>query len=83
MKVTDNHLSVIRDMGAAYLATHGFTFADVATGADAWNVLHRSGAYRAIGDEYPSGYADYADAHLKTALAALMPNAVFRDSYRY
>jgi hypothetical protein len=78
MKVTANHLAVIRDKGAAYLAEHGYTFADVVIGRDAWNVLHQSGAYRAIGDDFVGGYPDYNDAHLQTALKALMPNAVFR-----
>ena len=83
MKVLDSHLAIIRDMGAAFLARHGFTFEDVKTGRDAWTVLHRSGAYSAIGDEFVGGYPDYKDAHLQTALKALMPNAVFGDKARY
>jgi len=78
MKVTPNHIAIIRDMGAAYLAKYGYTFADVAIGRDAWNVLYDSGAYRAIGDEFVGGYPDYNDSHLQTALKSLMPNAVFR-----
>lgn len=83
MKVTDNHLAIIRDMGAAYLAKHGYTFSDVKLGSDAWNVLHRSGAYSAIGSEYVGGYPDYKDAHFQTALKAIMPNAVFNDKCHY
>lgn len=78
MKVTAEHLSTIRSMGADYLAKHGYTFADVVLGRDAWNVLHQSGAYRAIGDDFVGGYPDYNDAHLQTALKAIMPNAAFR-----
>ena len=78
MKVTPNHLAVIRDMGAAYLAKYGYTFADVVIGRDAWDVLHDSGAYTALGADCIGGYTDYNDAHLQTALKALMPNAVFR-----
>lgn len=78
MKVTPNHLAIIRNMGADYLAKYGYTFADVTIGRDAWDVLHDSGAYRAIGDEFVGGYPDYNDAHLQTALKALMPNAAFR-----
>jgi len=81
MKVTADHLNLIRDMGAAYLAPKGYTLDDVQLGSDAWNVLHYSGAYKALGAEHPSGYADYNDAHLKTALAAVMPNAVFKTKY--
>ena len=83
MKITDNHLATIRDMGAAYLAKHGHTFADVKLGRDAWNVLHQSGAYGAIGDDFVGGYPDYKDAHFQTALKAIMPNATFKDACRY
>lgn len=83
MKVTAAHKAIIADLGEKYLARHGYTFADVVTGVDAWNVLHNSGAYRAIGDEYSSGYAEYSDGHLQTALQSIMPNAVFRDAKRY
>lgn len=83
MKVSDNHLAIIRDMGADFLAKHGYTFADVKTGSDAWTVLHRSGAYGAIGEDFIGGYPGYKDAHLQTALKAVMPNAVFKDTCRY
>jgi hypothetical protein len=78
MKVTANDLAIIRDKGAAYLAEHGYTFADVVLGRDAWNVLHQSGAYMSLTQQTPGGYPDYNDVHLQTALKALMPNAVFR-----
>ena len=83
MKVSDKHLTIIRDMGAAYLAKHGYTFDDVKLGQDAWSVLHRSGAYRSIGDDFVGGYPDYKDAHFQTALKAIMPNATFKDTCRY
>jgi len=83
MKITDNHLAVIRNMGADYLAKHGYTFADVMLGRDAWNVLHQSGAYMAIGEDFVGGYPDYKDAHFQTALKAIMPNVIFRDTARY
>ena len=83
MKVTEKHLNLIRDMGAAFLAARGYTFADIVTGRDAWSVLHQSGAYRAIGDDFVGGYPDYKDAHLQTALAHVMPNAVFKDAKVY
>ena len=83
MKVSTTHLNLIRDMADAYLARNGYTLESVTTGSDAWAVLHKSGAYGAIGDEHFSGYPDYSGAHLKTALASIMPNAVFTSNYAY
>jgi len=83
MKVTDTDIAIIRDMGAAYLAKHGYTFADVVIGRDAWNVLHQSGAYMSLTQQTPGGYPDYKDAHLQTALKSIMPNAVFKDKCAY
>lgn len=79
MKVTADHLAIMRERGAAYLAQYGFTFDDVKTGSDAWRVLFESGAYNAIGEQTPGGYPPYNDAHLRTALRAIMPNAMFGD----
>jgi len=83
MKVSTTDLNLIRDRAAAYLARNGHTLESVTHGSDAWRVLHNSGAYRIIGDGYPTGYPDYSDAHLKTALASIMPNAVFTSKYAY
>lgn len=82
-KVSQAHIAIIRDKSAEYLARFSYTLESVETGADAWTVLHKSGAYRAIGDEYPSGYPDYSDGHLQTALEGIFPNVVFRDKKRY
>lgn len=75
MKVTPAHLEIIRSKSVAYLATDNWTLADVKNERNAWTVLHKSGAYRAIGDEHPSGYPDYNDSHLRTALKAVFPAA--------
>ena len=83
MKVSTTHLNLIRDMAEAYLARYGYTLDSITIGRDAWAVLHDSGAYRAIGGEFPNGHPDYSDAHLKTALASIMPNAVFTSKYAY
>jgi hypothetical protein len=83
MKVSSTDLAIIRDMGAAFLADKGYTFNDVTTGRDAWTVLHRSGAYMSLTNKTPGGYPDYKDAHLQTALAHIMPNAVFNDKKVY
>lgn len=75
MKVTPEHLEIIKIKATEFLATGNFTIADVKNERNAWTVLHRSGAYRAIGDEHPSGYPDYNDSHLRTALKAVFPAA--------
>ena len=68
-------------MCAVFLASHAAhsTLADVRTGADAWTVAHRAGVTR---EAYAYDRA-VTDAHIKTALQRIMPNAVFKDSYRY
>jgi hypothetical protein len=60
------------------LATLGHTRADVKTGRDAWAFAHMCG----ITNE---AYKDRSvtDAHIKTALARVFPNAIFSDKYRY
>lgn len=83
MRIESKHFDMIASLGADYLAHYGYTFLDVKTGQDAWNVLFKSGAYRAIGDDFIGGYPDYKDAHFQTALARLMPNAVFKDAKVY
>lgn len=81
--------------------------ASIATGADAWAVLHRVNRDRSYGDDHPgfSGghwtrvlprtmeegthYMDIfynaglVDAHIKTALSVIFPNAAFKDRYAY
>lgn len=61
-----------------YLTPHNYTRGDIKTGRDAWAVAHRCGitaiAYLA---------RDVTDAHIKTALARVFPNAVFKDKYHY
>lgn len=51
---------------------------DVVTGSDAWEVAHRCGITR-------EAYEDrtVVDAHIKTVLAKIFPNAVFKDTYHY
>ena len=60
--------------------------ADITTGSDAWVVAHRAGVtaycYGDTSRDMP-GIPDCVDAHIKTALAAICPNAVFKDTYRY
>lgn len=60
------------------LEAMGFKLEDVTTGNDAWYIAHRSG----IANE---AYQDrtVVDAHIKTALEKIFPNAVFKDKYTY
>jgi len=54
------------------------TVHDIKLGAEAWTIAHRCNIVN-------EAYADptVVDAHIKTALTQIFPNAEFRDSYRY
>lgn len=66
-------------MASNFVSSKGYNLADVKTGADAWNVAHYSGICR---DAYDVS-RDVTDAHIVTILKRIMPNAVFKDKYRY
>lgn len=68
-----------RAMIDATLADYNLTRDDILTGRDAWAVAHKAGVTR---DAYDIS-RDICDAHIQTALAALMPRAVFKDVKRY
>ncbi|MFZ3194081.1 MAG: hypothetical protein WA154_12865 [Moraxellaceae bacterium] len=75
----------IVDMWAANCASYlkrnsrnGATLADVTTGAGAWEVAHRAGV---VNDAYSD--STVTDGHIQTALAAIFPNAIFKDAKRY
>lgn len=51
---------------------------DVLTGQDAWMLAHRSGITKAAYED-----RKVTDAHIKTALSHIFPNAVFKDKYTY
>ena len=72
-------LETYRQMAKDWLESKGFTLDQVVTGSDAWNVAHGSGITR---DAYDVS-RDITDAHIKTVLSRIMPNAVFKDKYRY
>ena len=50
----------------------------IETGAEAWHIAHGCGITQAA-------YADekVTDAHIKTALTHIFPNAIFKDKYHY
>ena len=68
-----------RARASEYLAGRGYTLDDVKTGSDAWVVAH---AIKATNEAYDIS-RDITDAHIKTVLAKIFPNAVFKDKYRY
>lgn len=74
-KATVNRWSV---MAADYLGRNGYDLDDVKTGVDAWEIAHRVGITR-------EAYEDHSvvDAHIKTALKVIFPEAVFKDRYTY
>ena len=62
-----------------FVAEHSLQIEDIKTGIDAWNIAHRLDIPR-------EAYAidnSIVDAHIKTALQKIFPNAVFKDKYHY
>ena len=61
-----------------WLKPHNLSCEDIKTASDAWTVAHRSGVTEIC-------YSDRncVDAHIKTALTKIFPNAVFKDKYNY
>lgn len=65
-------------MAENFLADRRLSPQDVKTGADAWAIAHRAGITQ---DAYQD--REITDAHIKTVLQRIFPNAVFRDKYTY
>jgi hypothetical protein len=65
-------------LAADFLGQRGYDLSDVKTGAEAWTVAHQSGITK-------EAYEDRSvvDAHIKTALQQIFPNAIFVDKYSY
>lgn len=86
MKLTQDQFETVKAMITDYLAD-GSNFKDglpksvdiILTGSAAWEVGHRSGAVNFL---YEAS-RDIVDAHIKTALAKIFPNAIFKDKYSY
>ena len=66
------------DRADAYLTKTDYTIADVREGAHAWALANILGFTR-------EAYEDrtVVDAHIKTALQKVFPDAVFKDRYTY
>lgn len=62
------------------------TCEDIRQGATAWEIAHRVGiteiCYGNTAKDLP-GIEGCHDAHIKTALKAIFPNAIFKDTYSY
>jgi hypothetical protein len=73
-KIQGKHFEIIKDRAKEYLAKNGYTIDDVKIKRDPWTILHQSGAYSEIGQDFVGGYPDYNDAHFETALKKIYPN---------
>ena len=80
------HVDRFRQLATDWLAPKGFKVEDVKLGTDAWLIAHNSGitdiCYGNSAKDLP-GVQGCTDAHIKTALARIFPNAVFKDRYRH
>lgn len=73
------YTEIYRTMAHDWIKLRGHDLADVTTGSDAWRVAHGAG----ISSHAYNQSRDVTDAHIKTVLQRIMPNAVFADKYRY
>jgi hypothetical protein len=84
--ISDEYIEQFRTLATSFLAD-GSRFTDgkprkcedIQQGATAWEIAHRVGIVRICYEEIPA----CCDAHIKTALAKIFPNAVFADTYRH
>jgi len=91
--INSAYVEQFRKLAADFLAD-GSRFADgkaracedIQQGVTAWDIAHRVGitdiCYGNTAKDLP-GIDGCHDAHIKTALAAIFPNAVFKDKYHY
>lgn len=91
--IGNDHIENFKSLAADWLADgskfadgKGRSLADIKTGADAWHIASRAGitdiCYGNTAKDLP-GIPDCHDAHIKTALAKVFPNAEFADKYSY
>ena len=92
-KIDKNLIEQFRKLAENYMSC-GNNWADkqpksvdmVESGAQAWQLAHRAGitelCYGNTSKDI-EGIDGITDAHIKTALAQVFPNAIFKDNYRY
>lgn len=78
MKFDNQTVNRWAEQVADYLGRLGYDISDVKMGAEAWDIAHRIGITK-------EAYKDRSvtDAHIKTALQKIFPDAVFLDKYSY
>lgn len=90
-KIGLDHIENFKVLAGAWLADGSRfkdgkprTCLDVLTGGDAWHIARCAGitdiCYGNTAKDLP-GIPDCHDSHIKTALAKVFPNAVFKDRY--
>lgn len=92
-KISGQDLETLRGMAENFMSD-GSNWADklpkdcamVESGSLAWSIASRCGitsyCYGDTSKDLP-GIEGCLDAHIKTALASIFPNAVFKDKYAY
>lgn len=77
-KITTETLSRWKETISQYLETVEYDLDDVVEGSLAWIIAHKTGIVK-------EAYEDrtIVDAHIKTALQKIFPNAIFKDIYNY
>lgn len=78
MKFDNQIVNRWAEQAADYLGRCGYDISNVKTGVEAWDIAHRIGITQ-------EAYQDRSvtDAHIKTALQKIFPDAVFLDKYLY
>lgn len=80
------YIEQFRKLASDWLAERNLNCDMVKSGSDAWAVAHRAGitdiCYGNTAKDLP-GIDGCVDAHIKTALQKIFPNAVFSDKYQY
>lgn len=75
MHIPNEQVAMIREKGLDWLASKGLDETALASVADRYAVLHRSGAYMALEPKESGGYPVYSDGHIETALCKAWPGA--------
>lgn len=84
--IEQKYIEQFRNLATEWLSERGYNCEDIKTGSDAWTVAHCAGitdiCYGNTAKDLP-GIDGCVDAHIKTALTRIFPNAEFKDKYHY